>query len=159
MTFTFHHSQASETPIQIPAIGLSLRVSLPPALSGGVMTAIETVNMPGFGPPLHRHRETEVFRVLEGRYLFECDGRRFEAGEGDVVTIPGGAAHAFVNISGQPARQFILILPALDATSFFTQLGDVMRDGVPDKVKLNAFGQHWQVEFLGPPLKMPQVCP
>ncbi|MYZ44739.1 cupin domain-containing protein [Achromobacter sp. KS-M25] len=155
MTFVFHHAKPTEPPLLIPAIGLSLRVPLPPEMTGGSMTAIETVNMPGFGPPLHRHRETEIFRVLEGCYLFHCDGREFEAGEGDVVTIPGGAAHTFVNISDKPARQFIVITPGLDATAFFTQLGEIMRDGVPDKQAFELFGQRWDVEFLGPPLKVP----
>jgi hypothetical protein len=47
--------------------------------TGGILTAIETENAPGYGPPLHRHRETEIFYVLEGHYLFEVDGARFEA--------------------------------------------------------------------------------
>jgi len=72
---------------------LSLRVCVPPDTTGGALTSIETINAPGFGPPLHRHRETEVFYVLEGRYLFEVDGKRFTADTGDVVTAPGGCAH------------------------------------------------------------------
>ncbi len=152
MSFAFIHFTADQIPIEVPAIGLSLRVPLPPPASDGVMTAIETTNMPGFGPPLHRHRETEVFRVLEGRYLYQCDDRRFEAREGDVVSIPGGAAHAFVNLTDKPARQFILIVPGLDAVAFFSGLGEVMRDGVPDTALLNAFSKRWGVEFLGPPL-------
>jgi quercetin dioxygenase-like cupin family protein len=152
MSFSFVHSRGDEPFIAVPAIGLTLRVPLPPAASGGAMAAMETENAPGFGPPLHRHRETEVFRVLEGRYLFECDGKRFEAGVGDVVSIPGGAAHAFVNITDRPARQFILILPGLDAVAFFTGLADVMKDGTADKTALAAFGSKWGVEFLGPPL-------
>ena len=118
------------------------------------MTSIETVNAPGFGLPLHRHRETEVFYVLEGRYLFEVDGKRFIAETGDVVTAPSGSAHTFVNITDAPARQFIPILPGLDAVAFFTSLGKVMRNGKPDQDLLNAFGRDWQVEFLGPPLKV-----
>ena len=43
------------------------------------------------------------------------DGRRFYAETGDVVSIPGGAEHGFVNVTDKPARQFILIVPALDA--------------------------------------------
>jgi hypothetical protein len=39
-------------------------------------------------------------------------------------------ADAFVNITDKPARQFILILPGLDAVAFFTGLGAVMRDVV-----------------------------
>src|SRR5580692_5581877 len=113
MPFTFLHSTRHEEPIPIPEIGLMLRVRVPPHTTGGALTAIETVNAPGYGPPLHRHRETEIFYVLEGRYLFEVDGFRFEARAGDVVTVPGGRAHAFINLGQAPARQFIQILPAL----------------------------------------------
>jgi quercetin dioxygenase-like cupin family protein len=154
MSFTFLHSTRQEETIPIPQIGLTLRVSVPPHTTGGTLTSIETVNAPGFGPPLHRHRETEIFYVLEGRYLFEVDGKRFTAETGDVVTAPGGSAHTFVNITDAPARQFIQILPGLDAIAFFTGLGSVMRNGRPDQDLLNAFGRDWHVEFLGPPLKV-----
>jgi hypothetical protein len=71
-----------------------------------------------------------------------------------VVGIPGGAEHGFVNVMEKPARQYILIVPALDAAAFFTELAGVMRDGVPDKAALNRFGAKWQVEFLGPPMSL-----
>ena len=153
MTFSFLHSTQQETPILIPQIGLALRVRVPPEATGGVLTAVETTNAPGFGPPLHRHREAEVFYVLEGRYLFEVDGRRFAAEVGDVVTVPGGSAHAFVNLADRPARQFVQLLPGLDAAAFFLGTGEVMRDGELDQDALNAFGKRWHVEFLGPPLR------
>ena len=152
MAFTFLQSKGTEAPIAVPAIGLELLVRVPPAATGGALTVIETVNRPGFGPPLHRHRETEIFRVLEGRYLFEVDGRRFVAETGDVVSVPGGAVHAFVNLTDAPARQHIVIVPGLDAVAFFTGLAAVMRDGMPDPARLAAFGEAWHVEFLGPPL-------
>jgi hypothetical protein len=50
------------------------------------------------------------------------DSRRFYAEAGDVVSIPGGAEHRFVNVTNKPARQCILIVPALDAATFFTDL-------------------------------------
>ncbi len=154
MTFSAWHSHHDEEPIAIPAIGLDLRVCLPPGASGGGLTIIETINAPGYGPPLHRHAETEVFRVLEGRYLFEVDGRRFFGETGDVISVPGGAAHAFVNVSDRPARQLVLILPGLDAASFFRELGGVMSSGVRDVKALDALGAKWGMEFLGPPLKV-----
>jgi quercetin dioxygenase-like cupin family protein len=153
MAFRFWQSSGSEAAIRIPAIGLELRTRLPTQASEGAMTVIETVNAPGFGPPLHRHPQAEIFRVLSGRYLYEVDGRRFIAEQGDVVSVPGGAAHAFRNITDAPASQLVMILPALDAEGFFTGLGELMRDGVPDRTALNAFGARWQVEFLGPPLQ------
>jgi hypothetical protein len=68
------------------------------------------------------------------------------------VSIPGGVEHGFVNMTDKPARQYILIVPALDASAFFTELAGVMKDGVPDRAALNALGAKWQVEFLGPPV-------
>lgn len=152
MTFAAWHSR-EEPAIRILAIGLELRVRLPPSASGAAMTIIDTVNAPGFGPPLHRHAETEIFRVLEGRYLYEVDGQRSYAEAGDVVCVPGGAAHAFRNVTDAPARQMVMILPGLDAAAFFTGLGEAMRDGIPDRAGLNAFGAAWSVDFLGPPLR------
>jgi quercetin dioxygenase-like cupin family protein len=152
MSIAFTLSRGTEAPIAIPAIGLELHVRVPPVASGGEFCFIETTNAPGAGPPRHRHPQAEIFRVIEGRYLYEVDGRRFFADAGDVVAIPGNAVHGFVNVGNRPARQYILIAPALDATAFFTELAGVMQDGVPDRQALNAFGIKWQVEFMGPPV-------
>jgi quercetin dioxygenase-like cupin family protein len=153
MTFDFLRSRLGQSPsLSVAAIGVELAVRLPPAASGGEMTVIETLNAPGFGPPLHRHREAEMFRVLEGRYLFQVDGRRFEAVADDLVSVPGGASHAFVNIDSRPSRQLAMILPEIDAAAFFGELARVMAQGRPDPAGLAAFGRKWGVEFLGPPL-------
>jgi quercetin dioxygenase-like cupin family protein len=153
MDFSFWRSRGNEPPILIPAIGLELSVRLPPTSNRNAMTVIETVNAPGFGPPRHRHPETEVFRVMEGRYLYEVDGRRFFADAGDLVTVPGGSVHGFVNVTDRPARQLIMILPGLDAETFFTELGAIMQHGVPNQTQLNEFGRRWTMEFLGPPVR------
>jgi mannose-6-phosphate isomerase-like protein (cupin superfamily) len=52
---------------------------------------------PGRGPSLHTHPYEEVLIVLEGRATLDNgDGVR-EVGAGDVVLIPPGQPHAFVN--------------------------------------------------------------
>jgi quercetin dioxygenase-like cupin family protein len=153
MSFQFFRSTTEAVAeLIIPGLGLELVVQLPAAASGGALTVIETSNAPGFGPPLHLHAETEVFRVLEGRYRFEVNGQRFEANAGEVISVPGGAAHAFVNITDQPARQLVMIMPGIDAQAFFLGLGQVFENGKPDRERLNLFGKEWGVEFLGPPL-------
>jgi quercetin dioxygenase-like cupin family protein len=144
MAFEFFQSPGgSESKLDIPAMGLQLMLRLPHDVSGGALTVLETVNAPGFGPPLHRHPETEVFRVLEGRYLYDVDGRRFHAAAGDVVSVQGGTAHTFTNVSGGSARQLVLMLPAMDAMAFFTGLGKLMAAGRPDMTALNAYGAAW----------------
>jgi hypothetical protein len=45
-----------------------------------------------------------------------------------------------------------MIVPGLDVVAFFTGLGEMMKDGVPDKFVLNAFSKRWQIEFLGRPI-------
>jgi quercetin dioxygenase-like cupin family protein len=153
MPFQFFHSRIEDSPLlKIPVLGLELAVRLPPETTGNDLTIIETSNAPGFGPPLHRHGETEVFRVLEGRYLFEVNGRRFEAGAGELLSVPGGDAHAFVNITDKPARQLVMMLPGMDAQGFFRELGQVLANGRPNRDALNVFGKPWGVEFLGPPI-------
>ena len=138
--------------IKIPELGLELTMRLDPDMLNGTMTMFETVNAAGFGPPLHRHREAEVFRVMEGTYLFEVDGNRFTATAGDVVCVPGGAAHALRNISEGPSRQLVMMLPAMDAKGFFLELAAVLASPHSDRAALNMFGAPWGVEFLGPPL-------
>jgi quercetin dioxygenase-like cupin family protein len=153
MSFEFFQSLGgNESTLKIPNLGLELSVRLSRDVSGGALTVMETVNAVGFGPPLHRHHETEVFRVLEGRYLYEVDGRRFEAASGDLVSVPGGAAHTFTNVSDGASRQLVLMLPAMDAIGFFRGLGELMAAGRPDMLMLNAYGAPWGVEFLGPPI-------
>jgi quercetin dioxygenase-like cupin family protein len=148
----FHSTPQNAAPIKIPELGLELTIRLPTQALSGAMTLMETVNAAGFGPPLHRHREAEVFRVMEGLYLFEVDGSRFQAQAGDVVCVPRGAAHAFLNLSDTPSRQVVMMLPAMDAERFFLELAAVLASPHSDRAALNAFGVPWAVEFLGPPL-------
>jgi mannose-6-phosphate isomerase-like protein (cupin superfamily) len=151
-TEPFHATPENAKAIKIPELGLELTVRLPPEISNGTMTLLETVNAVGFGPPVHLHREAEVFRVMEGAYLFEVNGKRFGARAGDVVFVPGGVAHAFVNVSDLPSRQLVIMLPGMDAVRFFLELAAVLASPHHDRPALNAFGVPWGVEFLGPPL-------
>jgi mannose-6-phosphate isomerase-like protein (cupin superfamily) len=147
--------------IRIPALGLTVRVRFAPDAQTGGPTIVETTNAPGFGPPLHRRLEAEIFEVVTGRYLFEVDGTRFIARRGDLVRVPGGAARAFVNVTGTGARQKVIIQPGIDAAAFFTELAHAL-DGWGQRAagaatddalaRLHAFGQCWGVVFLGPPL-------
>lgn len=138
--------------VAIPEIGLELRVCTPSNFTDSGLELIETVNAPGYGPPLHKHREAEVFYILEGRYLFEVDGKRIEVKAGDTVVANSNVPHTFVNIDDRPSRQLVMIVPGLDAFAFFTQLGSAMIGGRPDSAAMQSFSTQWGVEFLGPPL-------
>ncbi len=141
--------------VVVPEIGLTLRVCTPQGFLGEGLELIETVNAPGYGPPLHKHREAEIFYILQGRYLFEVDGKRFEAKMGDTVVANSNVPHCFVNIDSHPSKQLVMIVPGFDALAFFTQLGSAMKGGRLDNQAKQAFSAQWGVDFLGPPLQSP----
>ena len=81
------------------------------------------------------------------------DGQRLHASAGDLVCIPGGAEHRFLNVTDGPASQLVLIMPGLDAAGFYTELGGVMRGDRIDPAVLSTFEEYWGFEFLGPPIR------
>ena len=52
---------------------------------------------PGSGPKRHRHPYAEVFVVLEGHATFTAGEDVIEADGGQVVVVPAGVPHKFVN--------------------------------------------------------------
>jgi quercetin dioxygenase-like cupin family protein len=60
---------------------------------------------PGHGPSLHRHPYEEVLVVQEGEARFTADGEERVVRAGEVVIVPPGVAHGFVNSGDGPLRQ------------------------------------------------------
>ena len=60
---------------------------------------------PGSGPRLHRHPYEEVFVIQEGTATFTAGDETIEASAGQVVVVPGGVPHKFVNSGEGRLRQ------------------------------------------------------
>ena len=60
---------------------------------------------PGDGPPLHRHPYEETFVIEDGSATFTVDGETIDAQAGQIVVVPAGAAHRFVNSGDETLRQ------------------------------------------------------
>ena len=60
---------------------------------------------PGGGPKLHRHPYEEVFVVQEGSATFTAGDETTEVEGGQVVVVPAGVAHKFVNSGTGRLRQ------------------------------------------------------
>ena len=60
---------------------------------------------PGRGPGLHKHPYEEVFVVQEGRATFTVGEETVEAEGGQVLVVPAGVPHGFVNSGDGPLRQ------------------------------------------------------
>jgi mannose-6-phosphate isomerase-like protein (cupin superfamily) len=60
---------------------------------------------PGGGPKLHRHPYEEVFVVQEGNATFTAGEETIEVSGGQVVVVPAGVPHKFVNSGTTRLRQ------------------------------------------------------
>jgi mannose-6-phosphate isomerase-like protein (cupin superfamily) len=60
---------------------------------------------PGRGPKLHKHPYAEVFVVQEGTATFTAGEEVIEASGGQVVVVPAGVPHKFVNSGVGRLRQ------------------------------------------------------
>src|SRR5262245_13871101 len=60
---------------------------------------------PGGGPSLHRHDYDEICIVQEGEARYTLGDAQLDARAGDVVIVPAGAPHAFVNTGEGMLRQ------------------------------------------------------
>ena len=73
---------------------------------GGVgICAIFVDAPPGRGPSLHRHPYVEVLITQEGRATLFLGDEEREVGAGEMVVVPAGQWHAFVNSGDGPLRQ------------------------------------------------------
>lgn len=85
-------------------------------LSGRADVSLILVDTPpGGGPSLHRHPYQELFVIQEGEATFTVGDERQVVGAGNIVVVPAGLPHAFVNSGDGPLRQLdIHVSPVFD---------------------------------------------
>jgi mannose-6-phosphate isomerase-like protein (cupin superfamily) len=72
----------------------------------GINISFLLVNAPPGGRvELHRHNYDEVIIVHEGRATCVAGDKRHEVTAGDVIVIPAGTPHSFINSGDTPLRQ------------------------------------------------------
>lgn len=117
--------------------------------TGGVVSVLEAVEPPGFGPPVHVHHDcAEAFYVLEGEYVMHLDGRDVVCPAGSFVFVPRGAPHGF-RVGDVPSRKLNFYFPAA-MIGYFDALAAALRDGVGES-ELDAIAGGHGMEIVGPP--------
>ncbi|QYM80690.1 cupin domain-containing protein [Horticoccus luteus] len=71
---------------------------------------------PGAVLPMHRHTFGESVTLLQGRALVDVEGRLYEVGPLDNVTIPRGLAHRVSNLSRSAPAVFHIAMASHDPT-------------------------------------------
>lgn len=144
--------------LQNPVSGETITFTRTAADTDGELLAFDLELTPdGRVPGLHVHpQQTETFHVVEGRMRFKLGRRTIEAGPGDVVTVPPGAAHKFANASGQITRAKVEVRPALEMEQLLetavrlAENGRTLRSGMPRPLALAQFTRRFRREVRGP---------
>lgn len=74
---------------------------------------------PGHGPDLHRHPYAEVFVVQDGTLTFTVGDDDVVATAGQIVVVPAGTPHKFVNSGNDPARHIDIHANSRMVTEWF----------------------------------------
>jgi len=147
------------TAIQVPSdggkkvniLGIPMVIRVHGRDTGGIVSAVESHDVPGGGPPPHIHsREDETFQVLEGEYEFTVDGKSFVAKKGTTIFAPRGIAHTYRYLGQVPGRLMCLITPS-GFEGFFEAIGALAPEQQQDIPRVITIAKEFGLEILPPP--------
>jgi mannose-6-phosphate isomerase-like protein (cupin superfamily) len=117
--------------------------------TAGAFSLLEANEPPGFGPPLHIHRDAaEAFYVLEGEYIIFVEGRELSCPAGSFIFIPVGVLHGF-RVGNMASRKLNFYTPAA-MVGYFDELSDATRSGDVDPVIVSRIADRYSMEVIGP---------
>ncbi|MGO8698078.1 MAG: cupin domain-containing protein [Limisphaerales bacterium] len=132
-------------------LGIPMVVRVHGRDTGGVVSAVESHDVPGGGPPPHIHtREDETFQVLEGDYEFTVDSKTFVAKKGATIFAPRGLAYAYRYLGKTPGRLMCVITPA-GFEGFFEAIGALTPEEQGDIPRVMGIAKEFGLQILPPP--------
>ena len=146
-------------PIQVPndggrsvnIFGIALNIRIHGRDTGGVLSVVESHDVPGGGPPPHIHRrEDETFQILEGEYEWTVGGKTFIAKKGTTIFAPRGIPHTYRYVGRTPGHLMCVITPS-GFEEFFEEIDGLSPQQQQDIPRVMAMGKKYGLEFLPPP--------
>jgi quercetin dioxygenase-like cupin family protein len=140
--------------IENPVSGERITFRETAADTGGELLAIDLELSPdGHVPGMHVHPiQEERFEVTDGTMRFKLGGKKVIAHPGDVVVVPPGVRHKFVNAGDEEARARVEVRPALrmeqlfETTVALAEEGRTTRKGLPKPLDLALFVREFEQE-------------
>lgn len=137
--------------VPLNVLGIPMVIRLHGRDTGGVVSAVESHDVPDGGPPPHiHHREDELFQVLEGEYEWTVGGTTFIAGPGATVFAPRGIPHGYRYLGRSPGRLMCVITPA-GFEGFFEEINALSPQEQQDVSRVIGIGSRFGLEFPPPP--------
>ena len=146
-------------PIQIPSdggravniFGIPMLIRVHGSETGGIISVVESRDVPGGGPPPHiHHREDETFQVIEGEYEWTVGDKKFVTGKGETIFAPRGIPHTYRYLGQTPGRLMCIITPS-GFEGFFEEIGALTPEQQKDIPRVMEIAKKFGLEFLPPP--------
>src|SRR5215471_10948058 len=142
---------SSDAGKKVNILGISMLIRLHGRDTGGVVSAVESHDVLGGGPPPHIHqREDETFQILEGEYEWTVGGKTFTAQKGTTIFAPRGIPHTYRCVGGTPGRLMCVITPA-GFEGFFEDIGALSPQQQQDIPRVMEIGKKYGLEILPAP--------
>ncbi|MBO6514972.1 MAG: cupin domain-containing protein [Bacteroidia bacterium] len=118
------------------------------AQTNGDYSVIVTETPPNGGPPRHVHQnEDELFYVLKGKYEFRCGDTVIQAHEGDLVHLPKGIPHNFVNVDTVTGITMNTITPG-GFEQFFDDVAEMSKSTTLSRKQIDSIAGVYGVSFI-----------
>lgn len=132
-------------------LGIPMVIRIHGRDTGGVVSVVESLDLPGGGPPPHiHHHEDETFQILEGEYEWTVGGETFVATKGTTIFAPRGIPHTYRYLGTAPGRLMCVITPS-GFEGFFEEIAAMTPEQQQDIPRVMEIGGSYGVEFLPPP--------
>jgi quercetin dioxygenase-like cupin family protein len=135
---------------KLNVLGIPMLIRIHGRETGGIVSAVESHDIPGGGPPPHIHRrEDETFQILEGEYEWTVGGKMFVAQKGATIFAPRGIPHTYRCLSQTPGRLMCVITPA-GFEGFFEEIGALSPQMQQDISRVLEIAKKYELEVLPP---------
>ncbi|MGA9344068.1 MAG: cupin domain-containing protein [Nocardioidaceae bacterium] len=129
--------------------GFTMCVKASEAETAGSFTLLQADEPPGFGPPLHIHRDAgEAFYVLSGEYRIFIEEERWNCPAGSFIYVPAGTPHGF-QVGKVQSSKLNFYLPAA-MVGYFDDLSAALAAGEADPGELGVIAERYSMEVIGP---------
>ena len=136
---------------KVNILGIPMLIRIHGRDTGGVVSAVESHDVPGGGPPPHiHHREEETFQILEGEYEFMVGGKTILAKPGTTLFAPRGIAHTYRYLGQTPGRLLCIITPS-GFEGFFEEIGALTPQEQQNIPRVMEIAKKFGLEILPPP--------
>jgi quercetin dioxygenase-like cupin family protein len=145
-------------PLQVPTdggkrvniLGIPMLIRVLGRDTAGVVSVVESHDVPGGGPPPHiHHREDETFQILEGEYEWTVGEKKFLAKAGTTIFAPRGVPHTYRYAGKTPGRLMCVITPS-GFEGFFEDIGALSPQEQQDIPRVMEIAKKYGLEFLLP---------